>query len=52
LHKLLADNTFYERGPRGFTAVSATLGEAQRALSLFEERWLELVMLREDLTQQ
>jgi ATP-binding cassette subfamily F protein uup len=52
LHTQLADSDFYLRDPKGFAAASARLEKAQTDLATAEERWLELEILREDLTRQ
>ena len=51
LHAKLADSDFYARSPKDFAAASAKLEDAQRALSMAEERWLALETLREELSR-
>src|SRR5579859_202769 len=47
----LADPAFYNRDPDGFAKQSARLTEAQAEYERAEERWLELEMLKEQVTQ-
>ena len=49
LHGRLADPGFYERDRKGFEAASAALTSAEKDLTVAEERWLELEILREDV---
>ena len=49
LHERLADPGFYERDRKGFEAASAALTSAEKDLTVAEERWLELEILREDV---
>ena len=46
----LADPDLYRRDPAAFTRFTAALDEAQTALAAAEERWLELEMMREELS--
>jgi ATP-binding cassette subfamily F protein uup len=50
LQSALADPHLYARDQAGFARLSAALGEAQAELGGAEERWLELEMLREELS--
>ncbi|HEX3810202.1 MAG TPA: ATP-binding cassette domain-containing protein [Rhizomicrobium sp.] len=52
LQVTLADATLYARDPKAFAAASAKLEKAHAELSASEERWLELEMLREELSAQ
>jgi len=47
----LADPAFYNRDPDGFAKQSARLSEAQAEHERAEERWLELEMLKEQVSQ-
>ena len=49
LHERLADPNFYERDRKGFEQASAALTTAEKDLTVAEERWLELEILREDV---
>jgi len=49
LHERLTDPGFYERDRKGFEAASAALTSAEKDLTVAEERWLELEILREDV---
>ena len=49
LHGVLADADLYARDPKKFADTSAKLEKAQAELSVSEEKWLELEMLREEL---
>ncbi|HEY2068848.1 MAG TPA: ATP-binding cassette domain-containing protein [Rhizomicrobium sp.] len=48
----LSEGTSYARDPKGFAAQAAKLKQSQDELSVAEERWLELEMLREELARQ
>jgi ATP-binding cassette subfamily F protein uup len=50
LQVMLADPQFYKRDRAGFEKVTSDLGETQRKLAAAEEQWLELEILREDIT--
>jgi len=50
IHAAMADATLYSRDPKGFAAKSARLGTAQAELEAAETAWLELEMLREELS--
>jgi ABC transport system ATP-binding/permease protein len=50
LQAKLDDPQFYARDRAGFEKTSATIGELQARISAAEEQWLELEMLREELT--
>jgi ATP-binding cassette subfamily F protein uup len=50
LQRQLDDPTFYTRDRAGFERVSVTLGEVQTRLAEAEDRWLELEILREELS--
>jgi ATP-binding cassette subfamily F protein uup len=50
LQALLADPGLYGRDPDGFTRATAALDAATTELSAAEDRWLELEMLREELS--
>ncbi len=52
LREKLSDSQLYTRDPDGFSATSAKLVEAEAALALAEERWLELEILREELERK
>ncbi|HEX4532785.1 MAG TPA: ATP-binding cassette domain-containing protein [Rhizomicrobium sp.] len=52
LQAALADATLYSRDPKAFAAASAKLEKAHAELAASEERWLELEMLREELSAQ
>ncbi len=47
----LADPAFYGRDPEGFAKQSARLTAAQAEHEAAEERWLELEMLKEQVSQ-
>jgi len=49
LEARLADARLYAADPKAFTATSARLSAAQAERSAYEERWLELEMLREEM---
>ncbi len=49
LQTALADGGLYARDPANFAATSAKLAEAQKNLSAFEDRWIELEMLRAEI---
>ena len=49
LESELADPTLYARNPGRFAEVTTLLDEARTALTVAEERWIELEMKREDL---
>jgi len=49
--KKLSDSDFYARDPDGFNALSAELGAAHAKLAEYENRWLELEILREEIGQ-
>ncbi|MFL5239943.1 MAG: ABC-F family ATP-binding cassette domain-containing protein [Rhizomicrobium sp.] len=51
LHRQLTDRTFYTRDPDAFAATSARLKHVEGELSHAEERWLELAVLRDELSQ-
>jgi ATP-binding cassette subfamily F protein uup len=46
----LADPNLYRRDPAAFKLATDTLSDAQAKLAAAEERWLELEMLREELS--
>jgi len=48
----LADPGFYRRDPEGFASVTARHEEMRRELAAAEERWLELEMKREALSNE
>jgi len=50
LQAKLADPQFYMRDRAGFEKVTSDLGETQRKLAAAEERWLQLEILREEIT--
>jgi ATP-binding cassette subfamily F protein uup len=50
LQARLDDPDFYTRDRAGFEKVTTDLGETQRKLAAAEEQWLELEILREELT--
>ncbi len=50
LQAKLDDPHFYARDRASFEKVTASLGELQRQIAVAEERWLELEILREELT--
>jgi ATP-binding cassette subfamily F protein uup len=50
LQRQLDDPTFYTRDRAGFERVSASLGDVQTRLAEAEDRWLELEILREELS--
>ncbi len=50
IHAAMADPALYSRDPKGFAAKSARLGTAQAELEAAETAWLELEMLREELS--
>ena len=52
LNRTMADPELYARDRSAFDRASADLVETQRKLAAAEERWLELEILREDLTEQ
>jgi len=45
----LHDPDLYGRDPAGFATLSAKLAEAEKNLSTFEDRWIELEMLRAEI---
>ena len=49
LNVALADPDLYARDPAGFTATSSALAAARSELSVAEEQWLTLEMLREEI---
>ena len=49
LQAQLGNAGLYARDPAGFAALTARLGKAQKTLSEFEDRWIELEMLRNDI---
>jgi len=49
LENQIADPAFYERDPHGFQKTIAALDKERATLTAFEEEWLELEMLREEL---
>ncbi|MFC5386945.1 ABC-F family ATP-binding cassette domain-containing protein [Aquamicrobium segne] len=49
LEDKIADPNFYERDPAGFQKTIAALDKERTDLAAFEEEWLELEMLREEL---
>jgi ATP-binding cassette subfamily F protein uup len=49
LHSALDDPGLYGRDPAKFGTLSARLREAQKQLSEFEDRWIELEMLRAEI---
>lgn len=49
LHEALADRRLYGRDPVRFAELTAALAEAQRRLTEFEDRWIELEMLRAEI---
>jgi ATP-binding cassette subfamily F protein uup len=49
LEDQIADPGFYDRDPTGFQKTIAALDKERAALAAFEEEWLELEMLREEL---
>jgi len=51
LHRELADVSFYARDPDAFAATSARLKHVEGELAHAEERWFELAMLRDALSQ-
>jgi len=50
LQAKLGDPAFYARDRAGFEKVTTKLGELQRKIAAAEEQWLELEILREELT--
>jgi ATP-binding cassette subfamily F protein uup len=50
LQQQLDDPTFYARDRAAFERVTASLGEVQTKLAEAEDRWLELEILREELS--
>ncbi|HWM82216.1 MAG TPA: ATP-binding cassette domain-containing protein [Pseudolabrys sp.] len=52
LQKQIDDPAFFARDRAGFETVSRELGEAQAQLSEAEDRWLELEILREELSAE
>jgi len=50
LQKRLTDPDFFSRDRAGFEQASAALGSVQDQLAAAEERWLELEILREELS--
>jgi ATP-binding cassette subfamily F protein uup len=51
LNRTMADPELYARDRSAFDRASADLVEAQQKLAVAEERWLELEILREELTE-
>jgi ABC transport system ATP-binding/permease protein len=51
LTAVLADTDLYARQPAVFAQATTALDAAQSALTAAEEQWLELEMLREELTR-
>ena len=49
LENQLADPAFYERNPASFSKTVAALDKERATLSVLEEEWLQLEMLREEL---
>jgi ATP-binding cassette subfamily F protein uup len=49
LQDKLHDPSLYGRDPAGFATLSAKLAEAEQNLSAFEDRWIELEMLRAEI---
>jgi ATP-binding cassette subfamily F protein uup len=49
LEDAIADPAYYERDPAGFQKTIAALDKERVTLAAFEEEWLELEMLREEL---
>jgi ATP-binding cassette subfamily F protein uup len=49
LQEKLHDPGLYGRDPAGFATLSAKLAEAQKNLNAFEDRWIELEMLRAEI---
>jgi ATP-binding cassette subfamily F protein uup len=49
LQRRLEDAELYARDRRGFDETSRALAAAQSALTLAEEKWLELALLREEI---
>ena len=49
LQEKLHDPALYGRDPAGFGTLSAKLAEAQKNLGAFEDRWIELEMLRDEI---
>ncbi len=49
LEARLQDPDFYARDPQAFAQASGSLAHAQAELSLAEEKWLELEILREEI---
>jgi ABC transport system ATP-binding/permease protein len=52
LNRTLADPGLYARDRKAFDRASADLVEAQKKLTVAEERWLELEIMREELAGQ
>ena len=50
LQKKLADPALYTRDPKAFADITAKLGKAERELSESEERWMELEILRQEIS--
>jgi ATP-binding cassette subfamily F protein uup len=50
LQAKLGDPQFYSRDRSGFEKVTSDLGETQRKLAAAEEQWLELEILREEIS--
>ena len=46
----LDDPDYYERDRSGFEQTTAALGDLQRRIATAEEQWLELEILREELS--
>ena len=50
LRAQLDDPGFYARDRTAFESVTAALAKLQREIAVAEERWLELEIMREELT--
>jgi ATP-binding cassette subfamily F protein uup len=49
LEEKMADPSFYQRDPAGFAKIAAEIDAFREKLTAFEEEWLELEMLREEI---
>lgn len=52
LEEILADASYYQRNPEGFERTIAELQKARHDLEHKEERWLELLILQEELGKE
>jgi ATP-binding cassette subfamily F protein uup len=51
LQQRLEDTNFYARDRAGFERTTTELGDIQQRIAAAEEQWLELEILREELTE-